>query len=323
MMNGLDQESSLEIFHGVPGKFFPFVRTIFRKRPDYIHVDWLHQYYSRRAHWMTWLQFPLFVSELMIVKLFTRTKLVWTLHNIQPHDQAYFGPYIWARRIFAKETKWIRVFSKRTVIHASQELRVTSDKFKVIPEGSYVDYYPNDISKTNSRKILGLEPTDFVLLSFGSIRPYKGIEKLICAFLKHKKEFWKLVIAGPARDREYRRKIEAYSGHPDIIIHPEIIPIVQVQNYMNAADLVVLSFEKIENSGSAILAMSFKKPVLAPKKGVLPDRLSSQKFLLYNTDEEIFEHLNGIDRETLELIGMKNYYDLNDYEWTDFSAAFI
>ncbi|HET9293055.1 MAG TPA: hypothetical protein VFO06_02100, partial [Gemmatimonadales bacterium] len=53
------------------------------------------------------------------------------------------------------------------------------------------------------------------------------------------------------------------------------------QLYFKACDAVVLPFEKIENSGSAILAMGFVRPVIAPMMGALPERLAEQRDLLY------------------------------------------
>ena len=322
MMEGLKKNPSFEVSHGQPGKFFAIVRTAIIDKPDFIHIDWLHQYYARRSHWMTWLQFPFFVFELWFTKIVLKTKLVWTLHNITPHDLPYFGPYIWTRRIFAKHTKWIRVFSNRTIYHASQELRVGSNKFKVIPEGSYIGYYPNKISKIESRRIFGLKLNEFVLLFFGSIRPYKGIEKLIKDFLENKNQSWKLIIAGPARDLSYRNKIKELSNHPDIILIPKMVPISEVQNYMNVSDIVILPFEKIENSGSAILAMSFKKAILAPKKGVLPDRLVNQIDLLYTEEKGFLAHLKDLSIKQLNLIGEKNFKQLLKYKWEDFAKAF-
>lgn len=110
----------------------------------------------------------------------------------------------------------------------------------------------------------------------------------------------------------------------DIIFHPRMIPDEEVQYYMNAADIVVLPFKKIENSGSAILAMGFAKAVIAPNSGVLPKRLEKQQHLLYNNAlSEIFNKKNTWSESELTAIGINNKKHLKKHKWEDFSALFL
>jgi beta-1,4-mannosyltransferase len=324
MMEGLTKDDKLEVGHGIEGKFFSLFKTAFYQKPDYIHVDWLHQYYLRRTSWMTWIQFPFFILEILLVKYIFKVKLVWTLHNIKPHDQPYYGPYKWARLFFAKQTAWIRVFSNHTVKEASKILQVSEQKFKVVAEGDYVNYYDNKISFEGARKKLELEKQDFVFLFFGGIRPYKGIEDLIDYFKKFQQTNWKLIIAGMSRDPIYEESIRAkINGNKSIIFIPKLIEVNEIQDYMNAANVVVLPFKKIENSGSTILAMGFKKAVIAPKKGVLPNRLSAQHELLFeNKLEEIFMKISSIPQDAFNQIGIENFNNLSNHKWEDFAKCF-
>ncbi len=324
MMEGLKKKHNLKVKHGINGKFFALFKTAFFQRPNYIHIDWLHQYYLRREQWMTWIQFPIFILEILTVKLFFGVTFVWTLHNIKPHDQPYYGPYKWARLFFAKQAAWIRVFSDHTVSKASEELQVSSDKFVVIAEGDYVNYYTNEVTTSKAREKLGLKETDLVLLFFGGIRPYKGIEDLIDNFKKFKEANWRLIITGISRDKNYEQILKNRIGEdPKISFVPKLIKVDEVQNYMNAANVVVLPFKKIENSGSTILAMGFKKAVIAPNKGVLPNRLCAQKELLFEKSlEEVFDKMPSFTVQTLNQIGRKNFQNLSKYKWEDFAECF-
>lgn len=324
MMEGLKKNPNLEVRHGMNGKFFALLKTAIYQKPDYIHIDWLHQYYLRRESWMTWIQFPIFILEILVVKFLLGVNFVWTLHNIKPHDQPYYGPYKWARLFFARQTTWIRVFSEYTIKEASNTLKVSPNKFKIVAEGDYVNYYPNEIDKEAAREKLNINLKDLVFLFFGGIRPYKGIEDLIDNFKNFKESNWRLIIAGISRDANYEQRLnDRIGGDPKISFIPKLVNVEEVQNYMNAADVVVLPFKKIENSGSTILAMGFKKAVIAPKKGVLPNRLSAQRELLFEKDlEEIFNQLSSFSTQDLHQIGQKNFNNLSKHKWEDFAECF-
>lgn len=322
MMEGLNGSNLIQARHGCPGKIFALIKTALIQNPRYIHVDWLHQYYLRRSEALTWILFPIFVLQVLLIRYLTRVKLVWTLHNIMPHDRPNHGPHRWARVLFARNTDWIRVFAASTVDKASKEFGVEPSKFVVVPEGDFTSFYPNTISVELAKENLGLDQDDFVLLFFGGIRPYKGIEELIAEFRRLDKDNWRLVIAGLSKNKQYEDLIGSLLN-PNIIFKPGLVPVEEVQYYMNSANVVVLPFRKIENSGSAILAMGFEKPIVAPSKGVLPYRLINQKQLLFS--DELAEGLNRlpiIGSAGLNDLGKLNLIELKKYKWDDFASCF-
>jgi len=325
MMEGLTCDGKISVKHGVDGKFVAIIMTALKHNPDYIHFDWIHQYYLRRSNWITYLFYPLFVIQVLFVKYILRVKIVWTLHNIIPHDKAYFGPYRWARVFFASKCAWIRVFSYDTAEKAAILLNVPLEKFKVVPEGSYVGYYPDTITQKEARSYLNVEMNKRVFLFFGSMRPYKGIEDLINIYKRIRTDDTFLILAGKCLSHEYKDEIgKRVSGNNDILLHAFTIEVLDVQEYMNASDIVVLPYKKVENSGSAILAMGFKKPVVAPNIGVLPIRLKGQTELLYKDNlEQTLEMAIKISNDQLSAIGELNYKNLLNYKWNDFQSSFI
>jgi len=85
-----------------------------------------------------------------------------------------------------------------------------------------------------------------------------------------------------------------------------------------------LPFNNIENSGSAILAMGFKKIVVAPKIGVLPDRLIKQKDFLYKDNlKEILLKIIQSENHELAEYGKKNFNELKKHNWLSFGKYFI
>ena len=74
----------------------------------------------------------------------------------------------------------------------------------------------------------------------------------------------------------------AAAGDPRISMQLRSIPDDEMQLYLRACDAVVLPFRDVLTSGSAILAMSFGRAVIAPRLGCLPETLSDDAAILYD-----------------------------------------
>jgi glycosyltransferase involved in cell wall biosynthesis len=159
--------------------------------------------------------------------------------------------------------------------------------------GNYISIYKNQISKNEARKSLGLNKNDFVFLFFGAIRKNKGIESLLPAFkqlIKKTRENIKLVLAGDYAKEDIKKLSKSIENYkkilgPKLVLDIRFIENDKVQNYLNSADIVVLPFKKITTSGSAILALSFARPIIAPRMvclNELPDNVG----FFYNPDEK-------------------------------------
>jgi beta-1,4-mannosyltransferase len=327
MIKGLNESELINAFNGVDDRFLGPIRTWYKYKPKFIHFDWIHSYYIRRTSWMTYFLLPLFILQVVFLNKMTSSKIVWTLHNLMPHNSTNLFVNKFVRRFFANQCLWIRVFSENTIDEASKLLKVSKHKIKVIPEGDYRLFYPNTISRAAARSFFKLRKEEKVFLYLGFIRPYKGIENLIYSFLKLKEENIKLIIVGQNRDKKYvdslKKNIKANATNK-IIFKDNFIPNDDLQIYYNACDIVVLPFEKVENSGSVILAMGFKKPIIAPDLGVLNKRLQNQKKILYT--DNLYGKLNEIIRfsnKELSEIGNLNFNFLDSFSWKDFSNEFI
>ena len=325
MLEGLNISGKLNAYSGIDDRFFGIIRTVLKYKPDYIHFDWITNYYVRKRKWMTYILLPFFYLQILCIKYFTKTKIVWTLHNVLPHDIKSYFFHKMVRSFFGSNCKWIRVFSETTIVAATKKLTLDKRKFIIVPEGDYTTIYPNQMSNNEARKKLKIEPDKKVLLYLGYIKPYKGLENLIHAFSKLKTKNIELIIAGKSMDAHYFNSLEKNISNiktKNIKLINRFIRKEELQLFYNAADAVVLPFDKIENSGSVIMAMGFKKAILAPKLGVLEKRLVKQHFLLY---EDLLEGLNSIfeiNSDRLEEIGFLNFMTLQKYKWQDFAKAF-
>lgn len=202
------------------------------------------------------------------------TAIVWTGHDVAPHDLVH--PWL-ERRFFAYVLR--RLDGLIAMTPAGRERLVEAHPvladlpFAIVPHGHFRGFFEDGISQAEARARLDLPATGRVLLFFGQIRPYKGLEALLDAFAAAGLEDTTLLIAGrPNRRSDHAARIQArIEAMANVKPALTFVPNEAIQLYMRAADLVVCPFERILNSGSVILALSFDRPVLAPALGALPE----------------------------------------------------
>lgn len=302
---------------------FPSTRTALKHRCKIIHYDWIHTYTLSPGVMMSLLKSILFMIDAVIAKYIFGVRFYWTVHNLQHHDPR---PRWIEQRVyssFAALCKKVRLLGPGIQDMICKHLSITPDKVVVIPEGSFVDWYPIKYTPEKAREKLGINATARVVLNFGLLRPYKGIEQLIAAFVKLENSNAHLIIAGAPYHKEYSEKLKKIiSGKANITLHNRHIEDDEVQLYFAAADLVVLPFRKVLNSGSALLAMGFGKAVVAPNTGLLPFRLKHQPELLFDDNtpfESVFIKAMQLPKDTLEDIGAKNSAWAARFTWEDFA----
>lgn len=308
--------------YGLDGRFFAGFKTWLKYRPDYIHFDWITKYYVGRNAAITALKVLCLLLDLILVTRICRVRLLWSLHNLQPHDcesPAWLDRAM--HRVFARHSLWIRLFSESSQQRACDLLGISPQKVRVLPEASFVGYYPDEVTEEAARLKLDLPPRARVLLWQGSIRPYKGIEELIRCFRDVPEPEWRLLIAGRPYHEEYARTIAAAAaGDPRILVHDRFIPETELQCYYRAADVVVLPYVRVENSGSLLVAMGFARPVIAPALGVICERLRTQPSLVYTPGQlgSALERLRSISLAELRRMGAENRTEVTRYRWDDF-----
>jgi len=136
------------------------------------------------------------------------------------------------------------------------------------------DAFPNTgLTPSGAKSRLGLGDTDKTILCFGRIKPYKGIEHLLQAFQKlvAKDDRYRLVIAGAVEkeSKEYAliRAMPPNMEKGQIILKAQFIPDEEMELYFKAADVFVLPYREIFQSGVLFLGYSFGLPVIATDVG--------------------------------------------------------
>lgn len=199
------------------------------------------------------------------------TRLIWTVHNLRSHEQLHpvLERAFWDR--FVPRVDGFISLSESGLNLAQERFPLLKSRPGfVIPHGHYRDVYPNRVDKRQARQQLGLPAGVPVIAFVGRVRPYKNVPQLVRAFSAMSQTDAVLLIAGSVGPRHLRRELQqAAKSVPGMRLFPRFVSGRDMQLYVNAADLVVLPYQEIFNSGSALLALSFDRPVLVPEMGAL------------------------------------------------------
>ena len=288
LANSLSTKEGVNVSFGTTSRLFSILRSSHRQwKPDILHLHWHHPFLLGGNVLKTLLKSVTFLVELCILKLL-RIKLVWTVHNIYNHEKRFVSLELFFSRLLARLSDKIIVHSRSAKKEVEKAFGLTGNsRIVVVPHGNYISAYKNTIGRSQARKQLRIPSTATVFLYFGLIRPYKGVLELISAFKKLGNSQARLFIIGKPLDDQLAEKVrEKRDVDPRIRVVFEFIPDDKIQVFMNAADVVVLPYRDVLTSGAVILAMSFGKPVIAPRMGCIPDVLDDRGSFLYDPSDE-------------------------------------
>lgn len=232
-------------------------------RYDLLHVHWPENVLNDRIWVRSLFKVFALMCSILWIKLWGR-KLVWTAHNAVSHDGYYpkLESLFW--RLFIPRLDGIIALSPESLnqVVSLRKLRGSTATL-IVPHGSYCGVYPDTLTRDEARQRLGLKNEGKVLLNLGIIRRYKKVERLI--ELGREDPSVQVLIAGNVGEGDYEQELRQLAdGLDNIHLHFKFIADDELQLYLRASDLFVLPYDKITNSGSAILALSYDLPVLAP-----------------------------------------------------------
>lgn len=213
-------------------------------------------------------------------------RLVWTVHNALPHEAVFLEQETRLVQALAEQADLVHVLSAATPAAVGPQLRLPRSRTVCIPHSSYLGVYPDQVTRAEARESLGLAPDDRVLLAFGHLRPYKDLDRLLDEVDGSEDPRLRLLVAGhlsaepgagELRDRlaaSTRTRSQTHRVADD-----------EIQVWMRAADLAVLPYRRVLNSGAFALAETFGLPVVAPLEGSLAERLGEDHVRLFGEDD--------------------------------------
>lgn len=253
-------------------------------KPDIVHLHWqsafLHVACSR---FKTILKSSIFLLQLRVLKILG-IKLVWTVHNLKRHETTF-------RDLEARFTVKLAKQADRIIVHcqsARDEIMYRfgsnlEEKIVVIGHGNFSGYYPNTIDRETARKHLNLPSSRLTFLFLGELRYYKGIIELVDTFIAMDDDNLQLLVAGRPHNKKIAGEIQMMtSGHKNIQLHLQYVPEDSIQDYINAADVMVFPYRDIFTSGGIFLGLTFGKTMVAPATGCIADTLAGSSNFLYD-----------------------------------------
>lgn len=220
-------------------------------------------------YWMPFFA-PCYGTIVLLTRIFTNTKSVYIGDNIVPHEQIPVIDYLL--------TKWalwkVDFFIVQSETVQKDLLKFKSKaNFKLVPHPVY-EIFLEHYTRTSARARLKIGLDEKVVLFFGYVRAYKGLNYLIDALsIVLKQQPVKLIVAGEFYDNEekYRQQIKDLELEPHIILKAGYIPNEEVGLYYAAADVVALPYISATQSGIIQIAYNYNKPVITTHVGGLPE----------------------------------------------------
>jgi D-inositol-3-phosphate glycosyltransferase len=262
-----DQDSDVSFFrkaHRLTRYYIRLLRYAWNARPIVFHILWNNkiEFFDR--------------TLLMLYYRWLGKRIVLTAHNVNKcrrdgNDTALNRLTL---RMQYRLANHILVHTPKMKQELVDDLGLADKRITVIPFGINNSVPNTALTPREARLRLGIGLTDKTILFFGRITPYKGLDYLVAAFRRITKQCcsYRLIIAGrPDHCDEYWRSIEAallpeiQSGR--VLLHARHIPDDDTELYFKAADVFVLPYRDIYQSGVMFLGQSFGLPVIAADVG--------------------------------------------------------
>lgn len=213
-------------------------------------------------------------------------KTLLTVHNVNTRERDSRDS--WSNRrtlkIQYRLVDHLFVHTERMKKELSEQFDVPPSKISVIPFGINNAVPQTDLSPGEARQRLGIPGKDRTILFFGNIAPYKGLEYLIEAFrqIMAGGGEYRLIVAGNPKNCEsywgaIRDSLNRHANRDRILQKIEFIPDAETEVYFKAADVVVLPYRHIFQSGVLSLGYSFGLPVIATDVGALREDIVEGK----------------------------------------------
>jgi glycosyltransferase involved in cell wall biosynthesis len=222
-----------------------------------------------------WWSLPLWPIYVYVCSGFKARKrpIVFTVHNIRPHEDSRI--YEWFCRMLFKLGDHFIVHSAENCATLTELYNIPKSRLTQIAHGP-LDFPSGVLTREGARRDLGFSNEHRVVLLFGAIRSYKGVDVALRALtdLRERMPEVRLLIAGKPWETwgSYETLISALGISPFVVTDLRYIPAGEVAKFFLAADLVILPYRRFDaQSGVGAAALAFQKPLIVTEVGGLPD----------------------------------------------------
>ena len=238
--------------------------------PDIWHLNWPDAAYRATSVPVTAAKAAKLLAQIRWARL-RGTRLVWTVHNLEPHEVRFPRIEAWFWRRFRE--------SVDLFVHLSEAGR--SCFLKQFPETEYASSHialfhpaypvPSEAftERGEARRRQGMKEEAPMLVIVGRLAPYKGIPTAIEDFAQAGIDTAHLTVAGQPTDHRIEQQLkEASRQCLSVELRLRYLNPDELYEIVRAADIVLLPYRTFLNSGALLLALSLGRPVLVPATAV-------------------------------------------------------
>jgi glycosyltransferase involved in cell wall biosynthesis len=250
-------------------------------------------------------------------------KSIAILDNVIPHERKPGDLFL------------IRYFLKKVDGFIVMSTTVEKELLSLYPDAKYIlkphpvyEHFGKSIEKSEARKKLHLPENKNIILFFGFIRDYKGLDELLRSFSRLSDDYH-LMIAGEiyGNFEKYQAIINDLNLSEKVSLFIRYIDDAEVPAFFSAADVCVLPYKSATQSGIVQIAYNFNLPVIATDKGGLSEMVTDNKtgFIISSSEsaliaDKIEEYFNKKCYQEFS----KNILAIrNEYSWQAFSDAIM
>lgn len=257
---------------------------------------------------------PAFGTVARIARKNRKTKVICQIDNVEPHEHHIVDkPF---NRYYLRSVDGFIYMSEQ--VHS--ELKAyTSAPAHFSPHPMF-EHFGARVDRTEACERLGLDKKVRYAMFFGLIRDYKGLDTLLDAWRKFRRDGYKLLIAGEfyaSRDK-YMEQIKRLGLQDDIVLHDFFVADSDVRYYFSAADCVVLPYKTATQSGVTQICYNFCTPVIVTRVGGLAEIVPDGKvgFVCEPSAEGVRNAIERIyEGDTLERFKENMFEERKRFSW--------
>jgi glycosyltransferase involved in cell wall biosynthesis len=225
-------------------------------------------------YWIPFLA-PCLGTICRIIKSNQYTKIICIVDNMIPHEKRLGDRTL--SNYFVKSVDAFLTMSEKV----AKDVQIFSQKPLLVSPHPIFGHFGTPILKEDARMQLGIDNDEKIILFFGFIRQYKGLDLLLNAMSQEviKNSGIKLMVVGEFYEdaQPYHNLIHQLKIENSVILYNQFVPDHEVKKYVGAADFIIQPYRHATQSGVTPLAYYFEKPMLVTNVGALPDTVPDGK----------------------------------------------
>ncbi|WAC65271.1 glycosyltransferase [Agrococcus sp. SL85] len=214
--------------------------------------------------------------------------ILWTVHNVLPHDSRFRDAAIRLHQGIADRADLIHTLGTTTQEAIGDLYVLPPEKVRVLPHSSYAGIYGARLEQAAAREEIGAGQGTTQALFFGQIRPYKGLEHLFEAARRlHGTETPIEVLLAGKPAPKIRDEVQRFvDSEVDVTAALRYMEDDEIAAWFSAADVAVLPYRNILNSGTMHLAATFGLPVMLPDEHTITADYGDEAWIRFFDTED-------------------------------------